>query len=162
MFDIDVEILNDFLKKKKEILCEFFISFHCEDVLKEFYKEESCGEESYNFEDFKKKYFEERFDLIEKLEIDLFWKLKGYSLDYDYEVDYDHNLLGLKITFFLKYRKKDNILFNFKKIKKILGGRIDSQYINDEGILTYNIYELNQVTHYIHCIELYFSEVINE
>lgn len=117
----------------------------------------------------KKNYFEKRFDLIEKLEIDLFWKLKGYGLDYYYEVDYDHNLLGLKITFFLKYRKKDNILFNFKKIKKILEGRIDSQYINDEGILIYNIYELNQgvlkkelpIAHYIHCIELYFSEVIN-
>lgn len=154
---LDIELLTDFLKRKKEILCEFFISFHPGETIEEIYKEEEIID---NFETFKKKYFEERFDLIEKLEIDLFWKLKGYSLDYDYNVDYDHNLLGLQITSFLKYRKKDNILFNFRKIKKILGGKIDSQYINDEGTLTYEIYELDQsVSHYIHNIELYFSEV---
>ena len=96
---LDIELLTDFLKRKKEILCEFFISFHPGETIEEIYKEEEIID---NFETFKKKYFEERFDLIEKLEIDLFWKLKGYSLDYDYEVDYDHNLLGLKITSFLK------------------------------------------------------------
>lgn len=164
MLEIDIELLTDFLKRKKEILCEFFMSFHSGETIEDMYKEEETID---NFETFKKNYLEERFDLIEKLEIDLFDKLKGFGLEYDYETDYDHNFLGLKGNFFLKHRKKDNILYNFKKLNKILGGRLDSQYISNEGILTYRIYELNQgivknelpISRFIISLDLQFSEV---